>query len=123
MNRKKKTVLTIVLAVLLIIAAVGNLFLIMNNRDVVWNVIAVTELLALVSGILYVYVICKKEKDTRFFTVSVVLQALVYFLLISMVPNAWYGTMMMLVKFGCLCLLPFAADLGKKNLWRSPSFM
>ena len=115
MNRKKKTVLSIVLAVLLVIAAIGNLFLIMNNRDVVWNVIAVTELLALVSGILYVYVICKKEEDTRFFTVSVVLQALVYFLLISMVPNAWYGTMMMLVKFGCLCLLPFAADLGKKK--------
>lgn len=115
MDSKRRNTVSIILGVLLIAAATGNGFLIVNNREAVWNVIAVTELLALLSGIVYVYENCIREKDDCFFTVSVVLQTLVYFMLISMVPNERYGIMIMLVKFGCLCLLSFAGNLEKKK--------
>ena len=46
MNTKKIKTLSIILAILLIIAAIGNIFLIINNKQAVWNVIAVAELLA-----------------------------------------------------------------------------
>ena len=115
MNTKKIKTLSIILAILLIAAAIGNIFLIINNKQAVWNVIAVAELLATLFGAFYVFVGCTKEKGARFFTVSMVLQALVYFLLTSLVPNETLGLMMMLIKFGCLCLLAFAKDLGKKK--------
>ena len=38
--------LSIILAILLIVAAIGNIFLIINNKQAVWNVIAIAELLA-----------------------------------------------------------------------------
>ena len=115
MNNKKIKALSISITVLLIVAIIGNLFLIINNREAVWNVIAVVELLAMISGDLYILAGCTKEKGAGFFTVSMILQAGVYFLLISLVPNAWLGIMMMLIKFGCLCLLSFAKDMGKKK--------
>lgn len=113
-NNKIKAV-SVILAVLLIAAAIGNIFLIVNNREAVWNVIAIAELLATLFGAFYIIAGCTKEYGARFFTICMILQALVYFLLISLVPNAKLGVMMMLVKFGCLCLLGFAKDLGKKK--------
>ena len=115
MNRKRIKVLSVILAVLLIAAIICNVFLIVNNRPGVWNVIAITELLAMLFGLFYIFAGCTKEKGACFFIISMILQALVYFLLISLVPNEWYSVMMMLVRFGCLCLLSFAKDLGKKK--------
>ena len=115
MNNKKIKTLSIILSVLLIISAIGNIFLIIGNKQAVWNVIAVAELLATVFGAFYVLVGCTKEKGARFFTICMILQALVYFLLISLVPNETLGIMLMLIKFGCLCLLSFAKDLGKNK--------
>ena len=115
MNNKKIKTLSIILAALLFVAVIGNIFLIMNNRAAVWNVIAITELLAMLFGVLYIWAGCSKDKGARFFTACMTLQALVYFLLISLVPNTKFGMMLMLIKFGCLCLLSFAKDLGKKK--------
>lgn len=115
MNNKKIKTLSVILAALLFVAVIGNIFLIVNNRAAVWNVIAIAELLAMLFGVFYILVGCAKERGARFFTACMTLQALVYFLLISLVPNAKFGVMMMLIKFGCLCLLSFAKDLGKKK--------
>ena len=115
MNNKKIKTVSIILAILLIISGAGNIFLIINNKEVVWNVIAIAELLATLFAAFYIIAGCTKEKGACFFKVSMILQALVYFLLISLVPNATIGIMIMLIKFGCLCLLSFAKDLGKKK--------
>ena len=115
MNYKKIRIVSAILAVLLIAAVMGNIFLIMNNRAAVWNVIAIAELFAMLFGLFYVFVGCTKETGAPFFIVCMILQALVYFLLVSLVPNSTFGVMLMLIKFGCLCLLSFAKDLGKKK--------
>ena len=116
MNNKKIKILSIILAVLFaatVIDDIGKLF----NSNGVQIITTIVDLLAALFGIFYVLVGCTKKNGARFFTVFMILQALIYFLLIlfSRPLPEWHGVMMMLVKFVCLCLLAFAKDLGKKK--------